>query len=207
MNNSCGDSRFLYKLIDVLMRTMERRESYTHNHQNWVSVVARRLAQELKMSANEVEGIRIAGQLHDVGKIAVPTELLTKVGSLCHEEFELIKTHVVHSVEILESIEFPKSVLQMIKQHHERLDGSGYPQGLKNTEIVDGARILALADMADAVSGPRPYRPAQGVEGVLKILEEDQGCSYDRDVANAFYSLLKRDDEELLRALHHQAKV
>ena len=207
MNSSLGDSRFLYRLIDVLMRTMERRESYTHNHQNWVSVIARRLAQELKMSANEVEAIRIAGQLHDVGKIAVPTELLTKVGSLCREEFELIKTHVMHSVEILESIELPESILKMIKQHHERLDGSGYPHGLKGTELVDGARVLALADMADAVSGPRPYRPAQGVEGVLKILEEDQGRSYDGDVADAFKALLARNDEELLRALCHKTKA
>lgn len=207
MNNSQSDSKFLYRLIDVLMRTMERRESYTHNHQNWVAIIARRIAQELKMSAKEVEGIRVAGQLHDIGKIAIPTELLTKVGSLCREEFDLIKTHVVHSVEILESIEFPWPILQMINQHHERLDGSGYPQGLKDDDIVDGARILALADMANAVSGPRPYRPAQGIDGVLKILEEDQGCSYDREVAKAFYSLLKRDDEELLRALHHKAKA
>lgn len=193
--------RFLYQLIDVLVRTMESRDPYLVNHQKMVSGLARRIAQELKLSAKEVEGIRVAGQLHDIGKIALPSELLSKLDKLHYEEFELIKTHVRRGIEILEGIEFPWPIQIMISQHHERLDGSGYPDGLRDDEICPGARILAVADLINAVTRTRPYRIAMGIETMLAIFREDNGVCYDADVIAALNSLLDRKDEKFMEYL------
>jgi len=193
--------RFLYQLVEVLVRTMESRDTYLVDHQKMVSGLARRLAQELKLSANEVEGIRVAGQLHDIGKIALPSELLSKLGILHYEEFELIKTHVKRGNEILANIEFPWPIQTMISQHHERLDGSGYPDGLRNDEICPGARILAIADLVNAVSRTRPYRVAMGVDTMLSIFEEDGGACYDADVVEALNNLIERKDEKFMEYL------
>ena len=190
--------RFLYQLVEVLVRTMESRDPYLVNHQKLVSGLARRLAQELKLSAQEVEGIRIAGQLHDIGKIALPSELLSKLDKLHFEEFELIKTHVRRGNEILEGIEFPWPIQTMIGQHHERLDGSGYPDGLRGDEICLGARILAVADLVNAVTRTRPYRVAMGIETMLSIFEEDRGVCYDADVIVALNNLIDRKDEKFM---------
>jgi len=193
--------RFLYQLIDVLVRTMESRDPYLVNHQKMVSGLARRIAQEMKLSADEVEGIRVAGQLHDLGKIALPSELLSKLDKLHYEEFELIKTHVKRGNEILEGIEFPWPVQTIIGQHHERLDGSGYPDGLRHDEICLGARILAVADLVNAVTRTRPYRVAMGIETMLSIFEEDRGVCYDTDVVKALNNLLGRKDEKFMEYL------
>ncbi len=193
--------RFLYQTMDSLIRAMESRDSYTVYHQNVVSQLARRLAQELQLPASEVEGIRVAGQLHDIGKIAVPGELLTKIGRLNVEEYALIKTHVVRGVEILENVDFPWPVTSMIGQHHERLDGSGYPAGLGGSEILPGARILAVADVVNAVTKNRPYRHAIGLEAMLSIFEEDGGVCYDPDVVSALNRLIRGKDELVMRFL------
>lgn len=194
-------NHFLYQLMDVLVRTMESRDPYLVNHQKMVAGLARRLAQELQLSAKEVEGIRVAGQLHDIGKIALPSELLSKLEKLQYEEFELIKTHVNRGIEILEGIEFPWPVLTMIRQHHERLDGSGYPAGLHGDEICLGARIIAVADLVNAVTRTRPYRIALGVETMLEIFREDNGVCYDADVVIALNHLVARKDEKFMEYL------
>lgn len=193
--------RFLYQLVDVLVRTMESRDPYLVNHQKMVSGLARRLAQELRLSADEVEGIRVAGQLHDIGKIALPSELLSKLDKLHYEEFELIKTHVQRGLEIIEGIEFPWPIQAMVGQHHERLDGSGYPDGLRGDEICIGARILAVADLVNAVTRTRPYRVAMGIETMLSIFQEDGGVCYDADVIAALNRLIDRKDKKFMEYL------
>ena len=193
--------RFLYQLVDILIRTMESRDPYLVNHQRMVSGLARRLAQELKLSAQEVEGIRIAAQLHDIGKIALPSELLSKLDKLHYEEFELIKTHVKRGIEILDGVDFPWPILTMIGQHHERLDGSGYPHGLRGDEICLGARILAIADLVNAVTRTRPYRMAMGIETMLSIFSEDGGVCYDADIIAALNRLIERKDEKFMEYL------
>ena len=181
---------FIYPLIDALMRAMESRDGYTVNHQNGVSRLARRIAQELGLSSFEVEGIRVAGQLHDIGKIAIPSQLLTKVDRLHEEELTLVKTHVNRGVEILENIDFPWPILAMVSQHHERLDGSGYPNGLKGDEICLSARILAVADVTDAVINARPYRAALSTEALLTILQDDNDLLYDQEVVSVLHRLI-----------------
>ena len=196
-----GRDRFLYSLMDALARAIEAQDEYTSLHQTMVSRLARLLAQELQLSSFEIEGVRIAGQLHDIGKIAIPNELITKVGRLHDEEFTLIKTHVKRGVEILEKIEFPWPIVTMISQHHERMDGSGYPNGLRGEEILFGSRILAVADMANAVVSARPYREALGVEAVLSILRDEDKARYDADVISAFNCLLDKKDEQFIKCL------
>jgi len=193
--------RFPYQLIDVLIRTMESRDVYLVDHQRMVSRLARCLAQQLGMSADEVEGVRVSGQLHDIGKIAIPTELLSKPGVLHFEELELIKTHVKRGIDILEGVEFPWPVQTMISQHHERLDGSGYPVGLRDQEICPGARILAVADVVNAVARARPYRVAMGIETMLTVFREDDATCYDRDVVGALNALIERNDERFMQCL------
>lgn len=193
--------RFLYQLVDILVRTMESRDTYLVNHQKMVAGLARCLAQELGMSADEVEGIRIAGQLHDIGKISLPSELLSKLDKLHYEEFELIKTHVRRGIDILGDVEFPWPVLTMISQHHERLDGSGYPNGLRDEEICPGARVLIVADVVNAVTRVRPYRVAMGTETMLSIFREDAGACYDSNVVGALYDLIERKDERFMACL------
>jgi putative nucleotidyltransferase with HDIG domain len=193
-------NRFPYQLIDVLIRTMESRDVYLVNHQKMVARLARCLAQELGMSADEVEGIRVAAQLHDIGKIALPSELLSKLGALQYEEFELIKTHVKRGLDILDGVEFPWPILTMIGQHHERLDGSGYPHGLRD-EICPGARILAVADVVNAVTRARPYRGAMGIDTMLAIFRDDRASGYDRNVVGALYELIERKDACFMESL------
>jgi len=185
------EKRFLYQLISSLTRAMESRDQYTALHQDTTSELARLLAQELKLSAFEVEGIRVAGQLHDIGKIALPAQVLSKVGELTKEEFSLIKTHVNRGIEILGDVDFPWPVASIISQHHERMDGSGYPNNLKHDEINLGARILAVADTANAVVNARPYRKAMGIKSALSIFENDSGKQFDTDVVSAFLRLSK----------------
>lgn len=193
--------RYFYLLVDSLVRAMAARDAYTCHHQTMVSRIARRIAQTMGLDSKEVEGIRVAAQLHDIGKIAIPTQLLTKVGKLDVEELALIKTHVVRGADILRDVPFPWPVQRLIEQHHERLDGSGYPQGLKGSEIELGARILAVADTVDAMVNSRPYRSALGIEKACEVLQSDSGTKYDTDVVNTFLSLVKKNDQLLITSL------
>jgi HD-GYP domain-containing protein (c-di-GMP phosphodiesterase class II) len=164
---------------------VEVRDPYTAGHQRRVSQIARRVAERLGLGADEIEGVTIAGQIHDVGKVAVPAEILSKPGSLTRAEFELVKEHSRAGYEILKGIKFPWPVAKMVVQHHERLDGSGYPDGLRGEDILLGSRILAVADVVEAMSTHRPYRSALGLDAALAELDRGRGWLYDATVVDA----------------------
>ena len=171
--------------ITALAATVEMRDPYTAGHQRRVAQLAVAIAQELRLPQEQVEGVHLAGVVHDVGKIRIPAEILSKPGRLTALEFSLIKEHSQNGYEILKSIAFPWPIAQIVQQHHERLDGSGYPQGLKGHQILLEARIVAVADVVEAMSSHRPYRAAQGINSALKEIERGRGTVYDAAVVDA----------------------
>ncbi|HEY5556313.1 HD domain-containing phosphohydrolase [Acetobacterium sp.] len=162
----------------------EKRDPYTAGHQQRVSKLACAIAKEMGWDESFIEGIRIAGLLHDIGKIAIPIEILSKPGKLSEDEFRLIKVHPKASYDILKDIEFSRPIADIVLQHHERLDGSGYPNGLKGDEICMDARILNVSDVVEAMSSYRPYRPALGLDKALIEIHEHKGTLYDEMVVD-----------------------
>jgi putative two-component system response regulator len=181
------------QILNASIRSMafmlEVRDPYTAGHQQRVAQLACAIAEKLGLSPRTIDGIRIAGILHDVGKIRIPVTILSRAGKLLDAEYEMLKIHPQVSYDILKDIPFPWPVAQMVLQHHERLDGSGYPQGLKGDEIVKEARILAVADVTEANSSFRPYRPARGINAALQKLSEQKGKRYDADAVEACLEL------------------
>ena len=171
--------------IQTLALTVEARDPYTAGHQRRVADLAVAIASQMSLSKEQVEGIRMAGIIHDLGKIQVPAEILSKPGKLTELEFNLIKTHPQVGFDLLKTIEFPWPIPQMVLQHHEKMDGSGYPQGLKGDEILLEARILAVADVVEAMSSHCPYRPAHGIEKALNQIKKDKGTLLDPRVVDA----------------------
>jgi putative nucleotidyltransferase with HDIG domain len=171
--------------ILVLATVAEMRDPYTAGHQQRVSELAQAIAQELGLSEEQVEGIRVAGLLHDVGKMQIPAEILSKPGRLTSVELMLIRTHSQAGYDILKSTVFPWPIAQFVLQHHERCDGSGYPAGLKGEEITLEGRILAVADVVEAMSSHRPYRPAFEAHEALWEILQNKGTLYDIAVADA----------------------
>jgi len=176
--------------IGAITIIVEKRDPYTAGHQQRVSELACAIAKEMGLDGSFIEGIRIAGLLHDVGKIAIPIEILSKPGKLSEDEFRLIKVHPKASYDILKDIEFSRPVADIILQHHERLDGSGYPNGLKGDEISMDARILNVSDVVEAMSSYRPYRPALGLDKALIEIHEHKGTLYDEMVVDTCTRLL-----------------
>ncbi|MCD6355757.1 MAG: PAS domain S-box protein [Anaerolineaceae bacterium] len=177
--------RTLEGTIHTIAATVEARDPYTAGHQKRVADLAAVIAQEMKLSDDQVEGIKMAGIIHDLGKINVPAEILSKPGKLSDLEFQIIQTHPQVGFDLLKEIEFPWPIAEIIQQHHEKMDGSGYPQGLKGDEILLEARILAVADIVEAMSSHRPYRPALGIEKALTQIKKDKGTLLDPDVVDA----------------------
>ncbi len=171
--------------------TLEIRDPYMAGHQHRVSSLAVAIAQEMNLPWEKVEGLRLAGIIHDIGKIAVPTEIMTKHGRLTNTEFKLIKDHPRVGYEIVKDISFPWPVAHIILQHHERLDGSGYPEGLGGDAILIEARILAVADVVEAICSLRPYRPALGLEKGLEEVRKGRGLCYDTRVVDACIKLFR----------------
>ena len=169
----------------AMSRIVESRDPYTAGHEQQVARIACVISEKLLLPVDRVEAIRIAGQLHDIGKIAVPSEILTKPGRLSPLEMEMVKTHCRNAYDILKAIEFPYPVAKIILQHHERLDGSGYPQGLKGEDILLEARIIACADVIEAISSHRPYRPAMDIDTAMKEITDHRGILYDANVVDA----------------------
>jgi putative nucleotidyltransferase with HDIG domain len=163
---------------------VEIKDPQTAGHQRRVAQLAVAIAREMDFSLNRLEGIRVAGLLHDIGKIAVPIEILSKPGALTNLEGEFIKSHCQISFDLLKNIDFPWPVLQAILQHHERLDGSGYPAGLTDKDIILEARILGVADVVEAMISARSYGPAQGIDQALEEIHQKSGILYDPEVAN-----------------------
>jgi putative nucleotidyltransferase with HDIG domain len=181
-------------VIQAMALTVERRDPYTAGHQRRVSDLARGMATEMGLSNHQVDGIRMAGLIHDLGKICVPAEILSKPGGLTEIEHSLIKDHPQVGYEILKEIEFPWPVAKVVLQHHERMDGSGYPAGLAGEDIITEARTLAVADVVEAMASHRPYRPTLGREMALEEISKNRGILYDPDVVDACLKLLKEKD-------------
>lgn len=175
--------------ISSMALMVEIRDPYTAGHQQRVARLACAIAEKMGLSERTIEGIRIAGILHDVGKIRIPVSILSRTGQLLDAEMDVIKIHPQISFEILKNIPFPWPCAQMVFQHHERLDGSGYPLGLKGNEILLESKILSIADVAEAKSSYRPYRPAQGIEAALAELRQHRGTLYDADAVDACLEL------------------
>ena len=183
--------------IGVISTIIEFRDPYTHGHERRVGEIAAAIATEMALDPDRVEGIRVAGNLHDVGKIGAPAELLAKPTRLSPAEYALIKGHAQSGYEILKGVDFPWPVALVALQHHERLDGSGYPQGLKNGAIILEARIMAVADTVEAMSSHRPYRPGLGIDKALAEIERGRGVQYDADAAEACLRLFRERDFKL----------
>jgi PAS domain S-box-containing protein/putative nucleotidyltransferase with HDIG domain len=168
--------------VHALAATAERRDPYTAGHQQRVTHLACAIAKDIDLPEERTEGIRVSGVLHDIGKIYVPAEILNKPGRLTEIEMGLIKTHPQVGYDILKTIEFPWPVAQIVLQHHERIDGSGYPSGLSGEDILLEARILAVADVIEAMASHRPYRPALGIDKALEEISQNRGVLYDPEV-------------------------
>ncbi len=181
--------RTLDGTVTALANTIESRDPYTAGHQQRVAQLACAIAQELGFSEDRIEGMRVMGFLHDIGKIAVPAEILSKSGKLSEHEFNLIRVHCQVGYEILKEVDFPWPMAQATLQHHEKLDGSGYPAGISGSEIIMEARMLAVADVVEAMASHRPYRPALGIEKALEEITKNKGILYDPEVVGACLKL------------------
>jgi putative nucleotidyltransferase with HDIG domain len=177
--------RALGGMVTALGATVAMRDPYTANHERRVSALACRIAERLGWSEEAVAVLRNAALVHDVGKIAIPAEILSKPTRLSENEFELIKSHSELAYEILAPIEFGGPVAEVVYQHHERLDGSGYPRGLRGDEILPGARVLAVADVVEAMITHRPYRPALPLEEALAEIGPNSRGRFDAEAAEA----------------------
>ncbi|MCK9195536.1 MAG: HD domain-containing protein [Syntrophales bacterium] len=177
--------RALGATVQAIAVIVETRDPYTAGHQKKVADLARAMATEMNLPANRTDGIRMASAIHDLGKISVPAEILSNPKKLTALEFSLIKTHAQSGYDILKGIEFPWPVARMVLEHHERMDGSGYPQGLIGEEILLESRILAVADVVESMASHRPYRPALGLDPALKEIENNKGTLYDSGAVDA----------------------
>jgi PAS domain S-box-containing protein len=177
--------------IEALSMMLELRDPYTAGHQRRVGDIAAAIGEELRLSEDQIKGLRFSGYVHDIGKISIPAEILSKPGRLTATEFELIKTHSQQGYDVLKGIDFPWPVARAILEHHERIDGSGYPRGLKGEQIALEARILAVADTVEAMSSHRPYRPALGLDAAMREIQEQSGKRYDERVVAACLRLLR----------------
>ncbi|OGP49486.1 MAG: hypothetical protein A2Y79_09270 [Deltaproteobacteria bacterium RBG_13_43_22] len=178
-------------IIQAMALTVESKDPYTAGHQQRVSSLARTIAQEMGLSKDRVEAIRLAGVVHDLGKISVPAEILSKPTKLSDLEFSLIKVHPQTSYDILKDIDFPWPIAEIALQHHERMNGSGYPAGLKGEEIMVEAQVLMVADVVEAIASHRPYRPAFGIDVALEEISKNKGKLYDPATVEACLRLFK----------------
>jgi PAS domain S-box-containing protein/putative nucleotidyltransferase with HDIG domain len=183
--------------IQVLVSALEARDPYTSGHQSRVANLARTIATEMGLVHDKIEGIRMAGTIHDIGKLSIPAEILTKPTKLTNLEFSLIKEHSKIGYEMLKDVESPWNLAEIVHQHHERMNGSGYPRKLKGNEILLEARILAVADVVEAMATHRPYRPSLGIAAALDEIEKNKGILYDANVADACLKLFKEKNYQL----------
>ena len=179
--------------IHSIARTVEAKDPYTAGHQQRVGVLSRAIAINMDLSPDIVEGVYLAGSIHDLGKISIPAEFLAKPGKLTEYEFMLIKTHPDVGYKILRDIDFPWPVAEIVLQHHERNDGSGYPKGLKGDNILIEAKIIAVADVIETITFSRPYRPAYGLDLALQEIERNKDILFDSEVVNACVDLFRKE--------------
>jgi len=179
--------------IQAMALTIEIRDPYTAGHQRRVSRLSCAMARELRMPEDQIEGLRVAGDIHDIGKIYVPAEILSKPGQITAIEYGIIKTHPQVGFDILKTIKFPWPVARIVLQHHERMDGSGYPLGLLGDQLLKESRILTVADIVEAMSSHRPYRPARGIDEALAEIIGNRGLFYDAEAVDACVKLFREN--------------
>ena len=177
--------------VGVAASITEMRDPYTASHQRRVAEIAAKISAEMGFDENRQTGLRIAGMLHDIGKMSVPTEMLVKPGKLSALEYNLVKQHALAGYNILKAVKFPWPVAEIALQHHERMDGSGYPNRLKGDEILQESRIIAVADVVEAMSSHRPHRPSLGIHAALTEIESGRGNHYDPAVVDACMRLFR----------------
>ena len=180
-------------VVDAMSRVVEMRDPYTSGHQQRVSHLAAAIAQRLVLPEEQINGIRMIGRIHDIGKVIIPSEILCKPGELNGLEFEMMKNHAKAGYDILNNIEFPWPVADVVLQHHERMDGSGYPNGLTGDSICREARVLAVADVLESMATHRPYRPALGLDSAIEELQRHRGDLYDADAVDACIDLVRSE--------------
>jgi PAS domain S-box-containing protein len=185
--------------VQVMVATVEARDPYTAGHQIRSADLARAIATEMGLPQDRIDGIRMAGSIHDIGKLSIPAEILSKPTRLTEIEFSLIKEHSLRGYDILKDVESPWPLAQIVYQHHERMNGSGYPRNLKGEEILMEARILAVADVVESMASHRPYRPALGLNSALEEIESNRGRLYDADAVDACLRLFREKDFKLER--------
>jgi HD-GYP domain-containing protein (c-di-GMP phosphodiesterase class II)/DNA-binding NarL/FixJ family response regulator len=177
--------------IQVMVSTVEARDPYTAGHQVRVADLARAIATEMGLPQEKIEGIKMAGTIHDLGKLSIPAEILSKPAKLTNIEFSLIKEHCQKGYEMLKDVESPWLLAQIVLQHHERMDGSGYPQGIKGEDIMQEARILAVADVVEAIASHRPHRPSLGIDVALEEISRNRGILYNTDAVDVCLKLFR----------------
>jgi PAS domain S-box-containing protein len=183
--------------VQAMAMTVETRDPYTAGHQRRVADLARSIATEMNLPADQIDGIRMAATIHDLGKISVPAEILSKPTKLTALEFSLIKTHPQSGYDILKDIDFPWPVARTVLEHHERMNGSGYPNGLTGDDILIESRILAVADVVESMASHRPYRLSLGIEAALQEIEKNKGTLYDNTVADVCLRVFREKDYQL----------
>lgn len=183
----------LLQTIEAVAATLEARDPYTAGHQRQVAALAHAIAREMGLSEEKISGLYLAALIHDLGKISVPAEILTKPGKLNDVEFELIKNHAQTGYDIIKDILFPLPIAQMVLQHHERLDGSGYPQHLTGDQILFESKLLAVADVVEAMTSNRPYRPGLGLDAALDEITVHRGVLYDPTVVDTCIALFREN--------------
>jgi PAS domain S-box-containing protein len=183
--------------IQVMASAVEMRDPYTAGHQKKSADLARAIATEMGLPKDRVDGIRMAGIIHDIGKLSIPAEILSKPANMTEIEFSLIKEHARSGYEMLKDVESLWPLAEIVYQHHERLNGTGYPRNLKGDEILMESRILAVADVVESMASHRPYRPTLGLEAALEEIENNKGILYDGAVADACLRLFREKGYQL----------
>lgn len=194
----------MYEVIDSLSNVIEARDPYTAGHQRRVTDLAVAIGHEMKLAPSLIDGIRFASQVHDIGKISIPAEILTKPAALNPHEIAMLRSHVQAGYEILKPLSFPWPVADIILQHHERLDGTGYPNALKENDILPEAKIIAVADTVEAMSSDRPYRSSKGVEHALEEIETNSGLLYDQEAVKACLDLFRNKGYQFPEVYHRE---
>jgi putative nucleotidyltransferase with HDIG domain len=184
--------------IQAMALAVETRDPYTAGHQRRVADLARSIATEMGLSSHQIDGLRMASTIHDIGKISIPAEILSKPSKLTELEFSLIKTHAQTGYNMLKDIDFPWPIARIVLEHHERMNGTGYPNGLKKNQILIESEILIVADVVEAMGSHRPYRPAKGIELALEEISKNSGTLYDSEVVGACLKLFNEKNYKLV---------
>ncbi|MCW3174152.1 HD domain-containing phosphohydrolase [Shewanella subflava] len=187
-------THILVQLIGAISEALELKDAYTAGHQKSVAQLSYLMGEKLGLPTDQLEGLKLGALIHDIGKLAIPSQILAKPSKLTPTEYELVKQHPLQGALIVDEVEFPWPIKQMILQHHERLDGSGYPDGLKGKDIIIEAKIIAVADVADSILSHRPYRPSMGMEALNDVLMDGRGKVFDENVVDACLDILAIHD-------------